>query len=337
MASAPDGNGYWLVAADGGVFAFGDAAFHGSMGGQQLKQPIVGMASAPDGNGYWLVAADGGVFAFGDAPFDGSAATRSLAQPVIGIVPAVQGGYWLCEGRRQPVLHDIFTPSLVAALNARTGVVSAAVLDLNTGSLYQYRPGQQEITASIVKVQILGTLLYQAESAGRPLTLTERALAASMIEFSDNSAATALWTEVGGAPAVQSFDRAVSMTDTIPALAWGLTATTPADEVTLLQHVVLPNPVLAPASTAYMLALMESVTPSQAWGVSSGTIPGTTVALKNGWLPVGDSWQVNSIGWVAGSGRNYLIAVMTSGSPTESYGMESISLIADSAWNLLGG
>ena len=30
MASTPDGQGYWLVAADGGIFTFGDAPFDGS-------------------------------------------------------------------------------------------------------------------------------------------------------------------------------------------------------------------------------------------------------------------------------------------------------------------
>ena len=46
MAAAPTGNGYWLVARDGGVFAIGPgAAFQGSTGGIHLNQPIVGMAS----------------------------------------------------------------------------------------------------------------------------------------------------------------------------------------------------------------------------------------------------------------------------------------------------
>ena len=78
---------------------------------------------------------------------------------------------------------------------------------------------------------------------------------------------------------------------------------------------------------------MEHVTPSQAWGVSAGTAPGTTVALKNGWLPVGSGWTVNSIGWVSGYGRNYLIAVTTSGDPGMSYGIDSISMIATAARN----
>ena len=71
IGASPTGHGYHLVAADGGVFAFGDAAFDGSMGGQRLQRSVVG--TAPAGAGYWMVAADGGIFAF-DAPFYGSPA-----------------------------------------------------------------------------------------------------------------------------------------------------------------------------------------------------------------------------------------------------------------------
>jgi hypothetical protein len=65
--------GYWLAAADGGIFSLGNAIFHGSAGGLHLNQPIVGMAATPDGQGYWLVGSDGGIFSFGDAGFHGSA------------------------------------------------------------------------------------------------------------------------------------------------------------------------------------------------------------------------------------------------------------------------
>jgi hypothetical protein len=46
MATTPDGKGYWLVASDGGIFAFGDAGFFGSMGGGKLNSSIVGMAAS---------------------------------------------------------------------------------------------------------------------------------------------------------------------------------------------------------------------------------------------------------------------------------------------------
>ena len=90
------GNGYWLVATDGGVFAFGDARFHGSTGAIRLNQPMVGMAATPSGQGYWLVAADGGIFAFGDAAFRGSTGAIRLNRPVVAMAPTPTGdGYWL--------------------------------------------------------------------------------------------------------------------------------------------------------------------------------------------------------------------------------------------------
>ena len=96
MAATPDGQGYWLVASDGGIFSFGDAAFYGSTGNIHLNQPIVGMAATPDGKGYWLVASDGGIFSFGDAAFYGSTGNIHLNQPIVGMAATPDGkGYWL--------------------------------------------------------------------------------------------------------------------------------------------------------------------------------------------------------------------------------------------------
>ena len=70
VAATPDGGGYWLVGADGGVFNTGDARFHGSAGSILLNAPVTGMAADAATGGYWLVAADGGSFSYG-APFFG--------------------------------------------------------------------------------------------------------------------------------------------------------------------------------------------------------------------------------------------------------------------------
>ncbi|MGH9178329.1 MAG: SBBP repeat-containing protein [Acidimicrobiales bacterium] len=95
-AAAPGGPGYWLVASDGGIFAFGDAQFYGSTGALRLNQPMVGMAATPGGTGYHLVAADGGIFAFGDAQFYGSTGAIRLNRPVVGMARTPSGrGYWL--------------------------------------------------------------------------------------------------------------------------------------------------------------------------------------------------------------------------------------------------
>jgi hypothetical protein len=96
MASTPDGRGYWIADAAGGVLAFGDADLRGSMAGQPLNAPITHIVATPDGKGYWLVAADGGTFAFGDAPFYGSMGGQRLNAPIVDIAPTPDGkGYWL--------------------------------------------------------------------------------------------------------------------------------------------------------------------------------------------------------------------------------------------------
>jgi hypothetical protein len=90
---AAPASGYWLVASDGGIFAFGDAPFHGSTGALKLNRPIVGMAPTASGKGYWLVASDGGIFAFGDAAFFGSGQGRG--KTIVAMTPTVTGrGYW---------------------------------------------------------------------------------------------------------------------------------------------------------------------------------------------------------------------------------------------------
>jgi hypothetical protein len=104
---APAARGYWLVGSDGGIFSFGSASFHGSMGGIPLQRPVVGITPTADRNGYWLVASDGGIFSFGDSTFHGSipglglhpagsGLPNSLNAPIVGMVPSSTGhGYFM--------------------------------------------------------------------------------------------------------------------------------------------------------------------------------------------------------------------------------------------------
>jgi N-acetylmuramoyl-L-alanine amidase len=96
ITRTPSGKGYWIAAADGGVFSFGDAKFHGSMGGEKLNAPIVGMAATAAGDGYALAAADGGVFCFGACKYHGGMGGKKLAAPIVAIEVDADGkGYWL--------------------------------------------------------------------------------------------------------------------------------------------------------------------------------------------------------------------------------------------------
>ena len=96
MTPTADDQGYWLVASDGGIFAFGDAAFYGSWAARRSTGPSWAWPPPPTAAGYWLVASDGGVFAFGDAAFFGSMGGAPLNRPIVGMAATPDGGgYWL--------------------------------------------------------------------------------------------------------------------------------------------------------------------------------------------------------------------------------------------------
>ena len=331
MAASPTGNGYWMTAADGGIFAFGDAPYEGSMGAKPLNEPIVGIAASPDGGGYWLAAADGGVFNFGDAPFEGSDAGTPRQAPAVGIAGR-SGGYWIAYGI-DPGARMI--SAIAAYVAGRDDNVTVAVEDLTSGQIYQFRPGVVENTASTLKVDILATLLVEAQAAGRTLTSEEQSLAVPMIEDSLDSAADTLWTQLGPA-AVGAFEGEAGMTSTVPASdgVWGTTTTTALDRLAMIRTLVEPNALLTDASRAYVLNLMENITPSQDWGASGGVPPGATVALKNGFAVI-DGWQINTTGWVNGDGRDYLIAVLTNGNASEQYGIDTVNAVSALVWNAL--
>jgi hypothetical protein len=96
VAASQGDQGYWVSAADGGVFAYGSAKFYGSTGNLHLNAPVVGMTPTPDGGGYWEVASDGGIFTFGDAKYFGSTGGMHLNAPIVGMASTPDGnGYWL--------------------------------------------------------------------------------------------------------------------------------------------------------------------------------------------------------------------------------------------------
>jgi hypothetical protein len=127
------------------------------------------------------------------------------------------------------------------------------------------------------------------------------------------------------------------MTSTTPATdgIWGTTTTTALDRLAMIRTLVEPNALLTPASRAYVLGLMEHITPSQDWGATGGVPAGVTVALKNGFAII-DGWQINTTGWVDGDGRDYLIGVLTDGNASENYGIATVNAVSAIVWQSLG-
>jgi hypothetical protein len=211
MSPTPDGEGYWLVASDGGVFTAGDAPFEGSAANsgerfvgmsptpdgrgyvltdnngdvkaygdaqwlgsvqQSLNAPIVGISETPTGGGYWLAAADGGVFAFGDARFSGSMGATALNDPVVGMASTPDGtGYWL-------VASD---GGVFAFGDARFyGAEGSTSLDVPVVGIATDKYGDGYwLAAGDGGVFTFGAVPFHGSAGGGPLTHPVRAIAAT--------------------------------------------------------------------------------------------------------------------------------------------------------------
>lgn len=236
--------------------------------------------------------------------------------------------------------HDGLLAKGVRSVPVEDGAqVSVAVLDLDSGGSASYGDGGFD-TASIVKVDILAALLLQAQDAGRHLSASEKSYATTMIENSDNTAASVLWRAIGTADGLDAANERLGLTDTEggDGMLWGLTQTTAADQLTLLRQVFGDHSELSEASRTYLQGLMERIEADQQWGVSAAA-DGSAWALKNGWLPRSTTglWDINSIGRVTVDGRHHLVAVLSKGNSTQAKGVSLVESVAKAAVSALAG
>jgi hypothetical protein len=110
MAATPDGHGYWLVAADGGVFSFGDAPFRGS-----------GSGDVPPGDAVTAIVSSAG-----------SAVGREDSGDFISPASAPGAPY-----AHAAVGFDISYPQCGKSYPARSAV---AVVGVNKGSAFSTNP-----------------------------------------------------------------------------------------------------------------------------------------------------------------------------------------------------
>ena len=255
-------------------------------------------------------------------------------------------------------------------LRTRQGVAQVALFNKLTGRTYLLSGGPDtQYTASIVKADIMGLWLRRYQSrpgtipGNMPYSITY--LLQNMITMSDNVAATSLFYFSGGCTTLTLFNTLIPTRhtqvgcETPTYYGWGNTTTTAADQVAIVRTLAYRNRTLARDARKYGLHLMESVEPAQRWGITCGPWgtrcaapdyatpdPDVTVALKNGWKYVPTCakqddtcpWQVNSIGWVRGKGRNYVLAVLTTDDPAGpgtagfDYGISTIQGVSQRIW-----
>ena len=230
--------------------------------------------------------------------------------------------------------EDSLAAAVAPLVRADDDHVSVAVADLTTGQTAACDGAQEFITASIAKADILSALLYQSQNQGG-LSNQEQKLATTMIEKSDNKAATDLYDDVGGASEIDAANQAFGLVDTTVGTDgyWGLTSTTADDQILLLRQIFTAQSTLWPASRSYIQGLMAEVEPDEAWGVPAVADQGTSFGVKNGWLPDPRTklWEINSIGEVTHDGQLMLIAVLSTDNADYADGIALVEEVASKA------
>ncbi|MFJ1564499.1 serine hydrolase [Streptomyces erythrochromogenes] len=266
----------------------------------------------------------------GGNPVETAAAVTALPSPS-ATAPAQ-------DDARAKLAADVETAVREAAEGAE-GHAAVAVLDLSTGASASAGTTETDDhefdTASIVKVDILAALLLQADDDGRSLTAQERQWATVMIENSDNAAANALWDAIGGGQGLAKANARLGLTETVPGdgAYWGLTRTTPDDQLRLLRAVFGEDSVLSADAREYLCGLMGSIAADQDWGVSAAADDPGSAQLKNGWLARSGTglWVTNSIGRVEVAGHTLLLAVLCDGQTSQESGMALVEDLAVAA------
>jgi hypothetical protein len=222
--------------------------------------------------------------------------------------------------------------ALSPVVRQQASTLSVAVLNLATGVTATYHAHRTFDTASIVKADILAVLLLQHQRTGVALSREDQELAAEMIEDSDNDAASALWDAIQGGPGLQVGNAVLGLHGIVPGPGgyWGLTTTTAVGQLDLLTDLTSARSPLSASGRRYELGLMRDVEPGQDWGVTAATNGQTQPAVKNGWLPAGPdgTWVINSIGVIYAGGQRLLVAVLSSGQPSESAGIRQVQAAA---------
>jgi Beta-lactamase enzyme family len=206
----------------------------------------------------------------------------------------------------------------------RLGSVSFAVVDSRR------RPRDMEgdrrfVTASVVKAMLLAAELDRLEAAGAPLDATTTGLLESMITFSDNAAADAVYARVGDA-GLEDVARRAGLERFSVAGHWANAQLTADDMARLMSRI---DELLEGPHARFGSSVLERIVPEQRWGIPAAVSgQGWSVRFKGGWRRTEAGQLVHQIAHLRRGESEVSLAVLTDGGPTMEYGIETIQGIA---------
>jgi hypothetical protein len=209
----------------------------------------------------------------------------------------------------------------VAWAKQRRGTVSFVVID-EKGRLRGYQMNRQYVSASVVKAMLLVAYLRQDPTPGPGMRATLR----SMIQYSDNNAAAAVYRMVGDA-GLNRVARSAGMTNYQPNGWWSLSQITAADQARFFYTMDRQIPA---RSRTFARELLSHIITQQSWGVPRVARPlGWQVYFKGGWRGTDRGQLVHQASRLERGKRRVAIVVLTDGNPSETYGIETVRGMAE--------
>lgn len=205
-------------------------------------------------------------------------------------------------------------------LRARSGSGSFAVID-ERGRIHGYHRAVQYSSASLVKAMLLVAYLRRPDVRHRRLRGSERSLLGPMIRISDNDAATAIYGRVG-ASGLTHLARRAGMRRFAPNPVWGGSQVTARDQARFFFRI---RGLVPKRHRSYALGLLRRIVSAQRWGIPRSRPPRWRLHFKGGWVPEDDGWRVHQAALLRQGHRKLAIAVLTRGSPSLSYGADTIA------------
>ncbi len=206
----------------------------------------------------------------------------------------------------------------------RQGRVRFAVYDETTGRRWGFRETEQVHCASLLKTLLMATYLRQSSVRDRALTEKDRALLRPMIRESANGPASKLVVRLGS-DAIRRTAKGAGMGAVDVTLHWGQTPTSARQQVALFSS--LPR-LIPRRHREYAMQLLETIVPSQRWGVAQAALPaGWTIAFKGGWGS-GSGAVDHQTALLTSGERRLVLSITTTTNPSHKVGKATLKGVA---------
>jgi hypothetical protein len=222
-----------------------------------------------------------------------------------------------------PKQRQHWRPDVAAAkryAQGRAGEVAFATID-QRGRFRGYRVRDTAPAASVFKVMLLTSLLRKRAESG--LSRRDRRLLAPMIRWSDSVTATTVRNMVG-ARRVRRLARVAEMRDFDYHPVWGLSLTSPRDQVRFMYRLQRYVP---KRYRPYDRHLLSHVVRPQRWGIGRAVPRRWKLFLKGGWGS-GSGRVDHQVALLKRGRKRVALAIFTEFNPSHAYGKRTLRGVA---------